>query len=169
MFTKSNLLLLICLGVIAGNFTGKFLTIKIISFLVIIAIILLTIAWQKSWVKIFGVIVLITLSSSNWFQYKMSESDLSEFYGKKMLIQGIISDEPDVRSDKVYLTINSLEVNERKVRGKIQISLAKYPEYDYGDKLTFEVKIQEPFETEEFSYKNYLKILASKPWDTSQK
>ena len=40
--------------------------------------------------------------------------------------------------------------------GDLLVTVGRYPEYNYGDRLKISGKLEEPFETEEFSYKDYL-------------
>ncbi|MBU1992247.1 MAG: ComEC/Rec2 family competence protein [Patescibacteria group bacterium] len=83
-------------------------------------------------------------------------NDLDE----KVKLHGMVSEEPDIRSTAVKLTISvdTLEVDAKTfdVRGKVLLNLPRYPEYAYGDELSVRGHLETPAEDENFSYKNYL-------------
>ncbi|MFH1462630.1 MAG: ComEC/Rec2 family competence protein [bacterium] len=84
---------------------------------------------------------------------------------------GIVSEEPDVREKSAKLTI-TLENGSREIKGKVLLTVWKYPEYQYGDKLKITGRLQSPQEfpereedksssspfaiAREFNYKDYL-------------
>ncbi|OGE76073.1 MAG: hypothetical protein A3C85_01995 [Candidatus Doudnabacteria bacterium RIFCSPHIGHO2_02_FULL_48_21] len=80
-----------------------------------------------------------------------NEDTLVKYYGKETEFEAVVIREPDVRSDKINLTVKPVEFN-----GNILLNIGRYPEYSYGDKLKVSGKVEEPFESEEFSYKDYL-------------
>lgn len=73
---------------------------------------------------------------------------------------GVISSEPDLRSDAQYLVIQTqkLEYQGRavEIRGKVLIKTLRYPEFSYGDQLRVGCKLQAPVSFEKFSYASYL-------------
>jgi len=93
---------------------------------------------------------------------KVNESVLGYYNGKEVTITGIISGEPDIRSDKINLSVSAEKIvidgAEKQVSGKVLVQVPRYPEYQYGDGVEIKGKLKEPFESEEFSYKNYLSV-----------
>jgi len=61
--------------------------------------------------------------------------------------------EPDIREKSVNLTIQPENIN-----GKVLVTIDRYPEYQYGDKLKITGKLETPSEDiNGFNYKEYLK------------
>lgn len=83
-------------------------------------------------------------------------NDLDE----KIVFQGIVNSEPDIRDDQVKLTVNSDSIQNKnelnKVSGRVLVSVPRFPEYSYGDVLKIGCKLLTPKEYEDFSYKDYL-------------
>jgi len=84
------------------------------------------------------------------------------FYNDEGLveIQGMIADEPDVRSNFCFLEFSASEINAggtgKEVSGTALIRVPRYPAYHYGDvfKVTGELETPAPFD--DFDYKSYL-------------
>lgn len=82
-------------------------------------------------------------------EFNISNDELSKLNGQEVVLTGVVSGEPDVRD-----TYQKLKV---KVENSIiLVNASKYPEYRYLDKIKITGKLEAPFETEDFSYKNYL-------------
>ncbi len=82
------------------------------------------------------------------------------------ILEARICEEPDIRLDKINYILcitklvelkSNLIVN-KDLQLKVLLKYGLYPEFEYGDLVKIKAKIEIPFETEEFSYKNYLKI-----------
>lgn len=145
-----------CLAFILGNFVGRFFSIEIILTFLALAVIVGTLVQNKIGLVIFLSTVVLAVSSL-YFQRTIRQSDTTVYFNKKIKFSGTVLDEPDQRLNKTYLVLSSVKLDNKEVGSKIQLTVPKYPEYFYGDKLTVVGKIQEPFESEEFSYKMYLK------------
>lgn len=154
--SKSKKFLLICLFFIVGVFLGRFFNFQIMAVGAMIFIILGTIFWNHPNVRLVCLLGLVLVSGVGRFLFYTETAYLKDFYGQKMEITGIISEEPDQRDNKTYLTLSGLTLNGKENGGKILLSVGRFPEYHYGDKLYLNGKIQEPFESPGFSYKNYL-------------
>ncbi|MCL5435745.1 MAG: ComEC family competence protein [Patescibacteria group bacterium] len=79
--------------------------------------------------------------------------------GEKLTWRGVVVEEPDERGDKTNLTVSAETVigePDSPTSGRVLLTVAPYPEYAYGDELEITGKLETPFETEDFSYKNYL-------------
>jgi competence protein ComEC len=89
-------------------------------------------------------------------------SDCASYYNDKneIILEGIIIKEPDIRDDSAKLKVRSekLKVEQKwhNVSGNILITVPRYPEYNYGDRLKIKGKIKTPMEFDDFSYKDYL-------------
>jgi len=84
------------------------------------------------------------------------------FYNDKgvMEIQGMVTEEPDVRDRYCLLTFsaNGVIVNGEKeeVSGTALIRVPRYPAYHYGDVLKVTGALETPLQFEDFDYKSYL-------------
>ncbi|MGA9351094.1 MAG: DNA internalization-related competence protein ComEC/Rec2 [Anaerolineae bacterium] len=91
----------------------------------------------------------------------LDEGHLAHYNGQGWVkIEGIVSDEPDVRDTYTNLrvAVARIEVSGqgRDVRGTVLVRAPRYPEYDYGDELEIEGLLEAPPELEDFSYREYL-------------
>jgi competence protein ComEC len=89
--------------------------------------------------------------------------NLVHYYeGQKVEFHGIITEEPDVRVDKVYYVIrtNSVLVNkqEHDVSGRVLVNYQLYPQFSYGDEVKVFCKLQKPKinDDDTFRYDKYL-------------
>ncbi len=95
------------------------------------------------------------------FQFSIHETNPQtlDFYNdieERVELRGIISEEPDRRMDHAKYTLEVSERNGKKVEGRVLVKTQLLPEYFYGDELRINGRLQTPFETEEFSYRDYL-------------
>ncbi len=95
-----------------------------------------------------------------WTVPVFGPTDLAYYRAKHFFkIQGIISAEVDVRSDRQYLTLESRKIllkNWVPVHGKILIKTDRYPQFYYGDFLQVEGSLLAPPTFEKFSYADSL-------------
>jgi len=83
-------------------------------------------------------------------EFNVANDKLSQFNGKgQVVLEGIISGEPDVRENSQKLTV---EVG----NSRILVTTNKYPEYVYLDSIKLTGELEEPMVFEDFNYKNYL-------------
>ena len=69
---------------------------------------------------------------------------------KEIVFQGIVVKEPEIRSDKINLTVENKEI------GKILITTELYPQYEYGDELEIKGELKTPVIFDDFNYQEYL-------------
>lgn len=95
-----------------------------------------------------------------------NDPTLQSALGQKVVLCGVVSDEPDVRATNTQLTLSVNELADgdtaHRVRGKVLLIVDRYPEYQYGDamEITGVIKKPEPFNEPDgrvFDYPNYLK------------
>ncbi len=156
MLSKSKIFLIFCLAFIVGVFSGRFLNFTIMALAAMIFIMIISLGWQNRLAMVMGFAGLISLLGAWRFIAEFQQNDIHMFYGQTVSGQGIISEEPDTRPDKVYLTLGSVEINGQKITSKILATVPLFPQREYGEKINFTAKIQEPKEFPDFNYKNYL-------------
>jgi len=154
--TKPTIFLILCLSFCVGVFLGRFLDIKTIAILAMVFIILIVFGWLNKLLLVMGVAGLVMLVGALRFQQTYFQNDIYQFYGRTVAGRGIISEEPDTRLEKTYLTVSNIKIAGQELRSKVLLSVPLFPEYEYGQQIQFKTKLHEPKEYEDFSYKNYL-------------
>lgn len=141
-------------------------------------LIIIILFWDKTRFKIlgFGLIFLVLgILRYNLSMPVVNESRIEFYNGQKMTFIGVISQEPDVRSNYVKLTVDAQEVattedtkyllrTQKKIKGEVLVNNYLYPEYEYGDKLEVTCELQKPGPVEasagsaqrDFAYDKYL-------------
>ena len=75
-------------------------------------------------------------------------------------IQGMVADEPDVRSNFCFLEFSASRINiggaREEVSGTALIRVLRYPAYHYGDVLKVTGELETPASFDDFDYKSYL-------------
>jgi competence protein ComEC len=75
-------------------------------------------------------------------------------------IQGMVSEEPDIRDQYCLLTFSASEIlvngEKQEVSGTSLIRVPRYPTYHYGDVLKITGRLETPLQFEDFDYKSYL-------------
>lgn len=176
--------MLLCLSFVVGVFVGKYLNYYVMAVAAMIFVMTASLAYyfkfstssNNKTLLLFGCLGL-TLLLGAWrlrasFPHEQ-ENYIGKFYGQEVDLQGVVVREPDVRSKKVNLTVGRAQIrplsssplasSRRNVgargedlEGNVLLNVGRYPEYQYGDRLKISGKLEEPFESEDFSYKNYL-------------
>ncbi len=111
--------------------------------------------WQKRVILIAALCIVLFISGAERFNFS-GGNELEEFYGQKIDVTGTIVADPDIRPDKIQITLGDLEISDQKHGGKLLVQVPRYPEYEYGARIKVSGKILEPRESEDFSYKKYL-------------
>ncbi len=88
-----------------------------------------------------------------WYHHQalveIENNNLKELFGEKVEMRGKVVEEPDLRSDRVKLTVDF-----QGKEGRVLVTTARH--YNYGDELRIKGELQEPAVFEDFNYKNYL-------------
>lgn len=83
-------------------------------------------------------------------------------------LEGMIGDYPDVRDTVTYLKLDveSLEMEGKSypVHGRVLVRTARYPEYQYGDRVRVQGRLEMPPELGQFSYRAYLEQKGIYSW-----
>lgn len=182
--TKSKIFLLLLISFILGIFFTPYLPYNpVILGILVLAFLFIIILWREKHIhpsdsceisefgkfrnnKIVKVVAFcLVIFLAGVFRYnlaipKITEHHLQFYNEKEVKLQGIVFKEPDIRPDKINLTVDSrlLTVDSRQleVEGRVLVTLSRYPEYNYGDRLEVSGSLKTPPEFEDFSYKNYL-------------
>lgn len=157
--TSSKILFYLSISFIVGIFISSIVKIPQIfswGFLFIgIIIITASLFFKKDYLIIVGFCFLLFLLGIIRLQiseFNILNDDLRKFNDKgEIILIGNIISEPDVRENSQKL---KLEIKNPK--GIVLVTMSRYPEYKYLDKLRVAGKLKTPIETEDFSYKNYL-------------
>src|SRR3989344_4600095 len=159
MLSKSKIFLILCLGFVVGVFLGKYLSYEIMAVLAMIFVIITALGWKNRTVVVIGLAGIMMLVGAWRLMSDVSQNDLAGLYGQKISGEGTIMQEPDERSDKIFLTLGKVIIDEKIYGSKILLIVRRFPEFEYGERICFEGKLSEPQDAEstgEFSYKNYL-------------
>lgn len=94
-------------------------------------------------------------------QQKNVAGNISRFNDQNEIIfEGVVVSEPDIRQDQIKYTVQAKEIfldpKQKNIIGKVLVTLPRYPEYEFGQKLKIEGKILTPKIYKDFSYKDYL-------------
>lgn len=98
-----------------------------------------------------GVFLLAACAGSLRLQQSLRPSEYESYFDQKAEFEGMVSEEPDVRTDKQMLTVSPAGKNQEIL---ITANLSK--DYFYGDWVTVRGKITEPKPFEDFDYQKYL-------------
>jgi competence protein ComEC len=147
-----------------------------LSFL-ILGILSIFVFWQYKKFVVVGFCILFFILGVFRHQSALSEiknSEILNFISKKVTLIGVVNKEPDIREKTAKLEIKLEKImvdynlpitlppsagpsnSSLPVRNKILVTVWKYPEYQYGDKLKIKGELKEPEAFEGFNYKNYL-------------
>jgi len=155
--TKSNFLLYLCLLFVSGIVLNSLVKIPLfwqgILFFLSILIIVFQVIKEKR-VLVLGFSLLALLVGVVWHQKAMVNDLITEagqYYGQEVILEGIIVSEPEKRINQQKFQFRS-----EGIPSNVLITVELYPEYYYGDRLKISGKLQEPFQFEDFDYKQYL-------------
>lgn len=84
--------------------------------------------------------------------------DLSSFYGKPLIMQGIVAEEPErtASAQRLAVEIELVEGGVVSSSFRALITLRSYPAYEIGDELKIESMLEEPENDGDFDYAAYL-------------
>lgn len=161
--TKSKIFLFLLLAFIIGIAIRSFVSVPtVFVWLGSVAALMVAVSGilqkQKA-VILGGFLFLAALAGIFRFdQHEMSQPDLSEFYGKPLLLQGLVVEEPERKENVQRLKIKIEEVDSTIVRPGFYtlVTTRRYPEYKIGDELELQGLLQKPTNYSDFDYTSYL-------------
>lgn len=161
-FSKSYLFLYFTSSLVIGIAIASFWIPALWQILVFFSLtLILTAAWWKipaaRAVGFCGLFLLLGVWRFTVAQ-PANDSDLLRTHNdqEKITFVGTVTEEPDVRSDNIKLTVSGEEMGQREVAGKVLVTVPRFPEYSYGDRLQISGKLKDPGEFDGFSYRDYL-------------
>lgn len=153
MYKKINLVLV--LGILSFFVLNSFG----FEYLVILVGLSLILFSDKKYV-IGTIIIVVFCGLRFWYWNDYSDFHIIHLNDDQVLHEAVgkICFEPDIRREDVRYVVCLSEVNEQLVHGKVLVKTSLYPALEYGDLISLYGYFETPFEEEEFSYKNYLRI-----------
>ncbi|MFK7804703.1 MAG: DNA internalization-related competence protein ComEC/Rec2 [Anaerolineae bacterium] len=97
-----------------------------------------------------------------WSQPVIDETHISSYLDQwGVTITGRVTDEPDIRDQVINLRVETSEIKLPDgtiypAQGAVLLRTPRFPIIEYGTELTFSGDLETPFETAEFSYRDYL-------------
>ena len=163
--TVSKIFLYFCLSFIGGIFISSILIPPILFIWagLILGLIFTSVLFKHKKLVIVGFCILFLILGiwrHETTELRIMKSELRQLNDseEKITLIGVISDEPDFKEKSQRLTIKAESLNGTKTtEGKALITVYRYPEYKYGDKLKVIGKLKTPSEDiNGFNYKDYL-------------
>ncbi|MDD5040371.1 MAG: ComEC/Rec2 family competence protein [Patescibacteria group bacterium] len=164
--------LVICLGFITGVGLRSFapLGTAVVYGVIIVGLCGMLFGHSRSTVWIAGVCILACAAGIVRYELsipRVGNHDIQAYNGREVRFRGTVSVEPDIRQDTVKLTLSAsqgLEGLPAQVRGKVLVTVPRYPAYEYGSlvECSCVLKTPEPIVTDvgngqrTFRYDQYL-------------
>lgn len=169
--TRSKVFLFLMLAFIGGVGSGSFFDIsqKLVLIIAIVAVLLVAVFYRRSsrilnFPIVFSVFLVLTFSAGI-LRIEASESlikVLTNFNDTNVNVElnGYVNDEPQRLIDRQRLVLRVKEIRASGysifVNEKILITTGLYPEFEYGDLISVEGKLQSPKNFDDFDYVDYL-------------
>lgn len=159
--SKPFIFLLVLLCFLGGIAIASFFNIGFIYWLIPCLLLLLLILIVK---PKFALIVFLCflafflgLGRYNLAEHKVkNQENISSYINQEIVFEGQLSSPPDIRQDKLLLTLDKIKINNKEIEGKILVFSSLYPKYYYGDVLKIKGKIEEVKNFSNFNYQGYL-------------
>jgi competence protein ComEC len=157
-----------------GIFVSSFFKIGFSFFIFTLILALLLFFYGRYFARSKGWIILLVIFIFSFglgvLRYEVKESreksnNLSSLVGQKIILTGLVSEEPNTKDKDVQLIISdgSISVLEKEfnISEKIMVSVGLFPDFEYGDYIRVYGKLETPknFETEtdrDFDYVSFL-------------
>ena len=161
--TKSRIFLFLLLAFIIGvalrsffSFPFDFIWLGLVAAAVIV---IFGILRKQKTAILGGFLFLAVLSGIFRFdQQEMSRPDLAKFYGKPLVLQGVVVEEPERKDSNQRLKIRVEMVDSAIIKPDFYtlVTTRRYPEYKTGDELELRGLLQKPENYSDFDYISYL-------------
>ncbi|MFC1598564.1 ComEC/Rec2 family competence protein [Patescibacteria group bacterium] len=161
----SKLFFYTCFSFLIGVFVNSVFAIDFFwAFLVFLAgILFVFLALINRYYLFIGLCLIFGFFGILRYQATILQDDLHKihYYNNQHLeFEGIISQEPDQRQDRVKYTIKAEKVKTNDswlpVSGQVLVTSYLFPEYNYGDRVKVVCDLQQPEQIEDFAYDKYL-------------
>lgn len=160
-------------GFTLGIFLSSFLKIGFSFFLLLIILSIIGFAYAefiaKEKIGIYLLIIFLFTFALGVLRYEVkdlsSENNLNNYVGEKVVLRGIIDDEPNLKDKSNQLVVEAESISTKSytknATGKVLVTAGLFPEYKYGDLIEVEGKLEKPqnFSTttsNNFDYIGYL-------------
>lgn len=161
--TKSRIFLFLLLAFVAGVAVRSFVNVPYfliwVGFTGALAAVTLGIIRGRKEMVVYGFLAVVFLAGIFRFdQIEQSRPDLSYFYGKPFMVQGIIWEEPEHSPAAQRLKIKVETLDSRGVSESFYalVTLRRFPEYKMGDELELQGILERPTNFGDFDYVSYL-------------
>ena len=171
--TASQIFFYCCFSFIIGIFLGStlnpapFYLLKLGFFS---SILLAVVSWKKRKLAVLFLFAPFLILGVWRYQFILSASSsnpLNKYndIGQLVEIIGVVAEDPGIREKSVKLTIKPETIASDRFglerlpsfAGKILVTVDRYSEYRYGDKIKMTGNLEEPAVFDDFNYKDYLK------------
>ena len=122
--------------------------------------------WRRSsGIRFFSLCVLALLLGAARYRWSMPQpgpGDVGYYISQNRLrLVGVVVEPPDVRDTRTYLRVAVSELldaagNPVPAHGLVQLTVPRYPQHSYGERLEAAGRLEEAPVFEDFSYKDYL-------------
>ena len=157
--TSSKIFFYCLLSFVLGIGLASFLFISSFFLYLAIIILLFLLIFINKKAKIYFLIFLFFFIGIVYYQFreeKIDENHIVFFNEEKIIFQGNVVREIDERLDKIKITLGNIVIDDKDLKGKILVNAPLYSDYQYGDTLEVECKIEKPISIDGFDYYNYL-------------
>ena len=157
--TSSKAFFYCLLFFVLGIGLASFLFISSFFLYFIVAILILFLVFTSKKSKIWFLVFLFFFAGIIYYQFReerIDENHIAFLNGEKIVFQGKIVKEIDERLDKNKITLGNIVTRDKNLKGKVLINAPLYSNYQYGDTLGVECKIEKPNSEKDFNYANYL-------------
>ncbi|OQB43827.1 MAG: ComEC family competence protein [Parcubacteria group bacterium ADurb.Bin159] len=161
--TKSTIFLLVVLCFIGGIGFASFFNFSFIYWLIpSLFFLMVVLIWQPK------ITFLVSLCFLSFFlgiwRYDLAQNNLvtnsiKSYLNEYIEFEGEISAPPDIRQDKILLTLDKIKIGQKLISGKILVFAPLYPKYQYGDIIKVRGELKEPENFDSFDYQGYLSRL----------
>lgn len=152
--TKSKIFLFLCLSFILGVAVSSFYTISqpLMLGILILGLILISTLWRYKKIVVIGFCLLFLVFGV--YRHQQIILNIPHVEEQNVNFVGLVVEEPDVRETHTKLTL--IKTEPRTIEGKVLVTVGRYPEYQYGDKLKITGELQKPQVFADFNYRDYL-------------
>jgi competence protein ComEC len=162
------------LGFVLSIFLCSFvkLSFDLAIFLIIFAILIFIFIFNRFLVDSRKTIIILVIFLISFalgiIRYDLKESRdesqdkiVASLVGKKVVLMGTVSDEPNMTETSTKLTVKASLINDKNVKLKVLVLAGLFPKIQYGDRIQAEGKLEKPENftssaTKEFDYVGYL-------------